>query len=305
MMIMKTIEAFENDVLLQIPYLQNIILQKQLPIKKQQKTIFCGTGDSYTAALLAESFSNYRSKTTDPLDLLKNPDIAKNKDAYIISISGNTSSNVKVAKLFKNPTAVTSNSYGKLVKSCSKKILLDFPSSGIFTSGSIGFLASALTCISLVSNIRIRGVLELFKQALLESKKIKLGEKIFVLGNLHTFPIAMYGAAKFYELLGSDVHYSRIEQFLHMELFSAKPGDTVIVFEEKNTHNSKMIKNLKKLSLKVYQPIPGTKDKISQVIFFTFFSQLAPLFYAKKNKQKDCYFVTAKKLRNASSNMIY
>ena len=302
---MKTIEAYENDVLLQIPYLQNIHFQKQLSIKKQQKTIFCGTGDSYAAALLTESFSNFKVQTIDPLDLLKNPNIAKNSDVYIISISGNTSSNVKVAKLFKKTTAISSNPYGKLVKSCSKNILLDFPSSGVFTSGSIGFLSSALTCMSLVSYIHISGVLELFKQALLESKKVKLGKKIFVLGNLHTFPIAMYCAAKFYELLGSNVHYSRIEQFLHMELFSAKPGDTVIIFEEKNTHNSRMIKNLKKLGLKVYQPIPGTKDKILQVIFFTFFSQLAPLFHAKKNKQKDCYFVTAKKLRNASSNMIY
>ena len=302
---MKTMEAFENDILLQIPYLQNMILQKQLSIKKQQKTIFCGSGDSLAAALLAESFSNYRIQTTDPLDLLKNPQIAKNKDAYIISISGNTTSNVKAAKLFKNATAVTSNPYGKIVKSCSKNIILDYPRSGVFTSGSIGFLASALTCISLVSNVHIRSVLELFKHALIESKKVKLGKKIFVLGNLHTFPVAMYAAAKFYELLGSNVNYSRIEQFLHMELFSAKRGDTVIIFEEKNTHNSRMIKNLKKIGLKVYQPIPNTKDKILQVIFFTFFSQLTPLFYAKKNKQKECYFVTAKKLRNASSNMIY
>jgi hypothetical protein len=90
-----------------------------------------------------------------------------------------------------------------------------------------------------------------------------------------------------------------------MELFSAKRGDIVFIFEEKNPHNSRMIKNLKKLGLKVYQPIPGTTDKISQVIFFIFFSQLTPLFFAKKNKQKECYFVTAKKLRNASSNMIY
>ena len=66
-----------------------------------------------------------------------------------------------------------------------------------------------------------------------------------------------------------------------------------------------MIKNLKKFGLNVYQPKSGTKDKILQVIFFTFFSQLTPLFYAKKNRQKECYFVTAKKLRNASSNMIY
>ena len=302
---MKTIDAFENDILLQIPYLQNIVLQKQLPIKKQQKIIFCGSGDSLSAAMLAESFSNYRIRAADPLDLIKNPDIAKNKYIYIISISGNTSSNIKAAKLFKNSTALSSNPNSKLVKTCSKKIIIHYPNSGVFTSGSIGFLSSALTSISLVSKINIKNVTELFTKALLESKKVKLGKKIFILGNLYTFPIAMYGSAKFYEILGSNVNFCRIEQFLHMELFSAKPGDTVLIFEEKNFHNSRIVKNLKKIGLNVYQPTSGTKDKILQVIFFIFFSQLIPLFYAKKNKQKECYFVTAKKLRNVSSNMIY
>jgi len=302
---MKTIDAFENDILLQIPFLQNMILQKPISLKKQQKTIFCGTGDSFAAALLAEAFSNYRTRAADPLDLLKNHSIIKNKDAYIISISGNTSSNVKAAKLFKNATAITSHPTSKLVNACSKKILLDYPSSGVFTSGSVGFIVSALTCISLVSKFRVIGVIKLFQKALLESKKVNLGKNVFILGNLQTFPIAMYCAAKFYEVLGSNVHYSRIEQFSHMELFSAKRGDTVIIFEEKNSHNTKMIKNLRKFGLNVYQPKSGTKDKISQVIFFTFFSQLTPLFYAKKNRQKECYFVTAKKLRNVSSNMIY
>jgi fructoselysine-6-P-deglycase FrlB-like protein len=302
---MKTIEAFENDILLQIPFLQNMNLQNQLSFKKQQKTIFCGSGDSLAAALLAEAFSNYHARAADPLDLLKNPSTIKNKDAYIISISGNTSSNVKAAKLFKNATAITSHSNSKLVKACTKKIQLDYPSSGVFTSGSIGFIASALTCISLVSKFRVKEVMKLFEKALVESKKVEIGKNIFILGNLQTFPIAMYGAAKFYEILGSNVHYSRIEQFLHMELFSAKRGDTVIIFEEKNIHNSRMIKNLKKFGLNVYQPKSGTKNKILQVIFFTFFSQLTPLFYAKKNHQKECYFVTAKKLRKVSSNMIY
>ena len=67
---MKTMEAFENDILLQIPYLQNMILQKQLSIKKQQKTIFCGSGDSLAAALLAESFSNYRIQEEKRFQLL-------------------------------------------------------------------------------------------------------------------------------------------------------------------------------------------------------------------------------------------
>ncbi len=302
---MKTIEAFEQDILLQVLYIQKIKLQKQLSIKKQKNTIFCGSGDSLAAALLAESFSNFRIRAADPLDLLKNRSIIKKNQVYIISISGNTVSNINVAKIAQSATAITLNKNSKLVKICSKYIALNYPNSGVFTSGSIGFITSALTCISLVSKFRLRNVSKLFKKALTNSKKIKLGKKVFILGNLHTFPIAMYAAAKFYEVLGIDAHYERIEQFLHMGLFSVKQGDTVIIFEEKNSHNSRIIKNLKKLGLNVFQPNGIAKDKISQIIFFTFFSQLTPLFFAKKNHQKECYFVSAKKLRAASSNMIY
>ncbi len=302
---MKTIEAFEQDILLQVLYIQKIKLQKQLSIKKQQNTIFCGSGDSLAAALLAESFSNFRIRAADPLDLLKNRSIVKKNQVYIISISGNTVSNIKVAKIAQRATAITSNKNSKLGKICSKYIAINYPNSGVFTSGSIGFITSTLTCISLVSKFRLRNVSKLFKKALTESKKINLGKKVFILGNLHTFPIAMYAAAKFYEVLGIDAHYERIEQFLHMGLFSAKQGDTVIIFEEKNSHNSRITKNLKKLGLNVFQPNGIAKDKISQIIFFTFFSQLTPLFFAKKNHQKECYFVSAKKLRAASSNMIY
>jgi len=302
---MNTIEALEQDILLQVPYIQKIKLQKQLSIKKQKNTIFCGSGDSLAAALLAESFSNFRIRAADPLDLLKNRSIVKKNHVYIISISGNTVSNINVAKIAQRATAITLNKNSILGKTCSKYITLNYPNSGVFTSGSIGFITSALTCISLVSKFRLRTVHKLFKKALTESKKINLGKKVFILGNLHTFPIAMYAAAKFYEVLGIDAHYERIEQFLHMGLFSAKHGDTVIIFEEKNSHNSRITKNLKKLGLNVFQPNGILKDKISQIIFFTFFSQLTPLFFAKKNHQKECYFVSAKKLRAASSNMIY
>lgn len=302
---MNTIEALENDILLEIPYLQKFKHQKILSEKNQRKTIFCGSGDSLAASLLAEAFSNFQVRAADPLDLLKNKSIIKNNDVYLISISGNTISNVKVAKNSKRATAITLNNKSKLAKACFQRIPLDYPSSGVFTSGSIGFLSSALTSISLVSKFKITDVMELFKRALLESKKIKIGKKIFILGNLHTFPVAMYGAAKFYEILGTDTHYERIEQFLHMGLFSVRSGDTVIIFEEKNSHNLRITKNLRNLGLNVYQPNSGTKDKISQVIFFSLFSQLTPLSHAKKNHQKECFFVTAKKLRNASSNMIY
>jgi ribosomal protein S17E len=114
----------------------------------------------------------------------------------------------------------------------------------------------------------------------------------------------MYCAAKFYELLGYDVHYCRIEQFSHMELFSVQKGDTVIIFEEENSHNKQLVKNLKKIDINVIHPnVPS--EKLSQIIYCTFFSQLVTLFEAKKKNKKECHFVTAKKIRNISNQMIY
>jgi hypothetical protein len=89
-----------------------------------------------------------------------------------------------------------------------------------------------------------------------------------------------------------------------MELFSVQKGDTVIIFEEKNSHNKQLAKNLKKIDINVIHfDIPS--EKLSQMIYCTFFSQLIAFFEAKKKNKKDCHFVTAKKIRNISNQMIY
>jgi len=302
---MKTIAAFEKDVFFQVGYIESFKPQKPLTCVQQKKTIFCGTGDSYVAALLGESFSNYIIRATDPLDLIKNPIIPKNNHLYLISISGNTVSNVNCCNLGKKSTAITANKKSKLAKSCDKIIELKYKNAGIFTSGSVGFLASALTCISLVSKIKIPNTKNMFFLAETISKNVKISGRIYIIGNLHTYPIAMYAAAKFYEVLGVSAQYERIEQFSHMGLFSVKENDTVIILEQTNPYNLQLSKNLKNLGLNVIQADPQTPNKISQVLFYMFLAQLIPLHIAKEKKQKECYFVTAKKIRDASSEMIY
>ncbi|MBT8251548.1 MAG: sugar isomerase, partial [Nitrosopumilus sp.] len=107
-----------------------------------------------------------------------------------------------------------------------------------------------------------------------------------------------------YELLGYDAHYCRIEQFSHMELFSMKKGDTVIIFEEKNSHNKQLGKNLQKIGINlIHFDVPS--EKTSQMIYCTFFSQMLSLNEAKKQKKKECHFVTQEKIRNVSNQMIY
>ena len=241
----------------------------------------------------------------DPLELFKNKSLAKNNIIYFVSISGNTISNIKVSKKAKKAIAITSQSKSRLAKSCHSTILLQSPNSDVFTAGSISFLESALTCISLIKPITIPKSKDIFKKAYCDAKKSRLGKRVFILGNTHTYPVAMYCAAKFYEVLGYDAHFEYIEQFSHMELFSAKKGDTVVIFEEKNIHNLQLSKNLKKVGLNVIHPSFNSKNKISQIIYYTFFSQLLPLFEAKKRHKKDCHFVLSKNLRNVSDKMIY
>ncbi len=302
---MNTIQAYKNDIELQKEALKNFKPQKPISKKLQNKTVFCGSGDSLAAAMLAEAFSEFCVKALDPLDLLKNKAINQKKIVYAVSISGKTITNVRVAKNAKASIAITSNPKSKLARVCSKVILLKFPNSDVFTAGSISFLESALTCISLVTKVRVPESVSIFTKAKKIARNSQYGNRVFVIGNLHTFPIAMYCAAKFFELLGIDAHFERIEQFSHMELFSAKKGDTVIIFEEKNKHNQNLVKNLKSVGIKVIHPVLGSKNKLSQILFYTFFSQLLPLNKVAKNNQKECNFVTAKKFRHVSDNMIY
>ena len=303
---MNTIEAYEKDILLQPEFLKKFQKQKSLSKNIQKNILFSGSGDSLVSAMLAESFSDGLVSAVDPLDLYKNKNLAKSKHVYFVSISGNTITNVKVAKIAKKSVAITSKSKSRLAIASDQTILLNSPNNDVFTAGSISFLESALTCISLVKKINISRNSKIFYNAKETAKKFKLSKRIFILGNQFTYPLAMYCAAKIYEVLGYDAHYVKIEQFSHMELFSANKGDTVIIFEEKNSHNKTMIQNLKEIGINViHSPGISPKEKISQTLYWIFFSQFLSLYEAKRKKKKDCHFVTAKKIRKVSNQMIY
>ncbi len=300
---MNSIDAYEKDVKSQLSFLESFKKQKTLSRNQQKNIIFTGSGDSLVSSLLAESLSGGLVRAVDPLDLYRNKEMVKSKHVHFVSISGNTIANIRVAKIAKKSTAITSKTLSRLANASDVVIPLIYSDTGIFTAGSVSFLASALTCMSLVKNIRIPKDV-LFARADSIAKKITVSKRIFVLGTLHTFPLAMYCAAKFYEILGYEVHYCRMEQFSHMELFSAKKGDTVIIFDGKNIHSSQLGNSLQKIGINVVHPdIPS--EKLSQILFCIFLSQMIPLYEAKKRKRTDCHFVVAKKIRDVSNHMIY
>ncbi|MFB5597504.1 MAG: sugar isomerase, partial [Nitrosopumilaceae archaeon] len=119
---MNTISALEKDILLQVQNLARFEYPPRIREAVQKHSVFCGSGDSLAACMLAEAFSDCRVKAVDPLDLLKNKTIAQNNNVYIVSISGRTISNIKVAKSARRSIAITSNPQSKLAKACDRVI---------------------------------------------------------------------------------------------------------------------------------------------------------------------------------------
>lgn len=302
---MRTIDALEKEIGMQLDLVARFIPPRPIPVSRQSKSIFCGAGDSFASSLLAEAFSLHGTRAYDPLDLLKNKRLLAGRDLYLVSVSGNTSSNIKVALVHRRAVAITANTDSRLALACARTIPLKFNSTGLQTAGSISFLASVLTCICLVSGFRPTDAERLYRRAQREARNILLRGKVFILGNLHTLPVAMFCAAKMYEVLGLDAHYERIEQFSHMELFSARRGDTVIVFEQRNMHNERLVKTLGKCGISAKRVEPGTRCPYEQVLFFIFLSEFLALYGARRKKRRDCFFVEENKLQRASSSMIY
>lgn len=302
---MRTIDAFETEISMQVDVAKNFVPQEKLGSSKQGRTIFCGTGDSYASSLLAEAFSANGARAYDPLDLIKNRGILAGKDLYLVSISGNTASNIRLANLHKSSVAVTGNGKGRLARACKRSVLLRFASTGIQTAGSASFLASALTCVSLVSGLRVGDASRIYRAAQKDARKIKIRGKVYVLGNLHTLPVAMFCAAKLYEVLGLDAHYERIEQFSHMGLFSARRGDTILIFERETRHNRKLVKTLGRCGLGAKRMGLPRGNLLEQVVYLIFVSELLALYAARRQGRKECFFVEENDLRSASSSMIY
>jgi len=308
---MNTIDAYEQEIRFQISDLPRFVRQskiKKLNIKDQERCVLTGTGDSFAAAMVTEFASNKKVQCVDPMDICLSPSIAKDKLLYAVSISGNTKANIEavkaVTKHASRTIAITANRESKLAKICNKAIELKFKNVGVLTAGSISFTASMMACLSLIRNIKITGVEKLFGTAESDAKTIDLSGHVYILGNWITYPLAMYGCAKIYEVLGMKAQHVMLEQFCHMQLFSIKEGDTILILSNDN--------KAKELSAKLvndgYKALilePKGKSLEDNLLYYTFLLQLIVLNNAKRLQLKECYFITNNKLREISSSLIY
>ena len=299
--VLESVAAYVRDLQRQRVALETFDAPHSLDDAHIHRAIFTGSGDSLAAAMLAESLSDYRIRAADPLEIYYNPDIVKDKDLYVISVSGRTITNIRLAQRFAC-TAITANVNSDLAKVSQRVIPLTFPISDVLTAGSASFLNSALVCMSLARPITLYNAARIFEQASRDAADTYRRGNVFFVGNQYTFPVAMYAAAKMYEIHGSGAHYSRTEQFAHMELFSVKPPDTVILFENADTRTHLLTESLESAGIRCIITDPGISDPVDSILYHIFYSQHLPLGGLDKS---EVYFMEADHLRGISDSLIY
>ena len=311
---MNTIEAFEQDIIYQVTDLKKLLHSlniKQISIDQQERCVFTGAGDSFAAALITELASSNRIRCIDPLVICVNPSTVKDRFLYTISVSGNTKANIAAArvanKVAEKTVAITANAESKLANICDDIVELKFRNSGILTAGSIGFTACMLTCLSFVRKVNLGDVKRLFNQAQKEAYRVKISEHMHIVGSWFAYPLAMYGSAKMYEVFGIKTQYAILEQFCHMELFSVKKDDTILILatgdgdDKADELSAKLAKD--NYNVLVFRPEGRNLDE--RALYYAMLLQLMALQNAKKQNLEECYFVRNDKLRTISSSLIY
>jgi len=313
--IMRSIEAMNRDIEHQIEQLGKLVLP--LIERNINGCVFTGSGDSYVASLIGSYASNFRAKCCHPMDIVLNPKIVSNRKVFLISVSGGTKATLLAAKLAKKyakrTVSITANPDSPLGKTSDKLLRLRYKSEKEATSGTIGFTASTMFCLSLVRKVKLDNILEIYdessaKAELLTDHTALGSSKHIFLGNGLAYPAALYGSLKMNEVFGVSSFAYNLDDFCHAPIFSVKPNDTIIIFADSagDAQVSKVIgSHLGKVNVSSFDITSTKQNKVENLLEFIFFSQLYPAKLASSNGLKNCYFLENKELLALSSSLIY
>jgi fructoselysine-6-P-deglycase FrlB-like protein len=318
---MNSINAMQKEISYQIDELPKLNLPKQVDL---DNFLIVGAGDSYVAALITQFLSNYKAICCTPMEIVNNPKILKNHRLYIVSVSGNTKSNILAAKISRKQkiqtTAITANPESILAKNCDEIIELRYKSTGIPTSGTISFTSSLLCCLSLIGKINLLDLTWIYRQTNNEVENIiystlKKASSYVFLGEGILFPAAIYGSLKINEVFGIRSFAYHFEEFCHSPIFSIKKNDKMIILGNKeydNTSDQKLNKKLKKLGIdSTFVECTTSKSNIKKMhvietlLKSIIFLQLYVVKQAARKRVKNCFFLKNKDLLKLSSTSIY
>lgn len=276
--------------------------------------LFTGAGDSFAAAMATEYLAIRKARSLDPYELAREPSIAADQHLYIISVSGRTRSNVEAARsatgIARKVTAITAVQESPLTKSCNDVIELKFHSEARLTPGTSSFTASLLASYSRVRPLpKTLDLSDVYDEALSWCREVEIPRhsSTFLVGTGLTYPLALYGKAKIFEVLGAKAQSQRTEQFSHMELFSLRRDDvTIIIPEGEDDIQARMLQaSLDEDSFKTVMLPPRCRDMIEESLRVTIFLQVLAWKTAKDRGMMDCAFINRSDLLRISDRMIY
>lgn len=226
------LERVAADVRAQ-PELLTSFAQSKLP-RVPNGSIFVGAGDSYAAAVAGFYASNGRCLALDPYSLTAFPEMATGREVVFVSASGRTSSNLAAAKsvrgVAKKTWVITADEESKLARSVQRTARIPMKYAAK-TPGMLSFTLSMLAVLKMTSALGTCDFRRAFRRASVQSETVAFGRgTTYFLGNSTCYAVALYAAAKAYELLGAKCHPELLEEFGHMEVFSLKKADSVNVF---------------------------------------------------------------------------
>jgi fructoselysine-6-P-deglycase FrlB-like protein len=313
---MRSIEAMETEIGYQIEDLEKLELPR--PQARLDHCVITGSGDSYVASLVTKYVSSYNAICCHPMDIVFNPAIVRNRKVYLVSLSGSTRATICAAKVAKKTAlrtiAVTARPESPLAKSSDDIILIRYNSTNIPTSGTIGFTASMLCCLSLVSKVDyLSNVKNLYEESIVQADylsnyEIKRSTSHIFLGNGVFFPAALYGSLKMNEVFGVRSLAYSLDEFCHSPIFSIKNKDRIIIVgsDKRDLDVSKTIMNqLAEINIVTFYVDCRKRSMIEGLLKSIFFLQLYVVKLAVKNRLKDCYFLRNQRLLSLSSQLIY
>ena len=318
---MNSIELMKKEIEYQIGKLKISSIEKN---KKPSDFLFVGSGDSFVSGLIASYESNFNCLCIDPAEIIINPTLSKDKTVCFISISGKTMANIlaakRVKKYCKETIAITANPTSDLAKNCMKVIYLDYQKPSLPTAGTLGFMLTTMTALTLVKKSnRVINTTKIYEKAeelsndIIDKIKkyfsLSIDQSIFFLGASTLFPISCYGSLKINEALGLKSAAFSIEYFCHSPLFSLRDKDILLIFSSKNQYINKKATRLNFLlnEQKFHSFLIEIPFNINmEILFFSsLFVQLLVYGLAKEKKLKNCYFLENKGLLEISSDLIY
>ncbi len=304
------IEAQQHDLPEYAKYLNSLSID---PINPGE-TIFVGAGDSLACAQFIERLMNFEPRAVDSYELAQNPQIARNKTVFFISVSGRTRSNIEAASaikgIAKKTAAITANPESQLAKICSSIIQLKFTKLPGVTPGTNSFTSSLLACSRFFGPIRAEFDLspKMASAKHWAESHSENAETVYFLATGFLYPIAFYGSVKVPEFSGERAEYQLTEEFSHMNLFSMTRKDLAIILNQASDPEAAQLYeelNRRGYCAELLDLKETHADPVEVAVIYSIYFQYFALNAALRKRLSRPAFLENPTLLDISNKMIY